>query len=539
MVVFYQNCAPSHLVKTGSFGSNSFDKPCAPDEHILPRQIKRLSSSQFRNSVENAFGKIFSDSHFVDFDDSNPRLGLANDPELMEINEVNISSFYDSADNVAGRVLASVQDVVSCNAATSDGCYSSLIDKYGQKLWRRPLTSQEKINLLAVVNDFNNTAPTRQEKLKVLFLSLVLSVNHLYRTELGTSQSLGQNTVSLSDYEIASLISFSIWNSPPDDALLSLAAQSQLHNSAILEQQINRMMQDNRFQKNMAAFLIDFLKVADIKSVNKDSSYNLTDAERAALYQSATNGFEQAYSTPNTDLFAAFRGQDFYVNQTTARFFNSTSSSPTLSLQRLPADQRYGALSHPAFLTSISGVSSSGIVRRGVFTIEQLLCNHIPAAPGNVMGVTNLPSQFNPDLVSSREVLQVTHSGQSTCMMCHKTIDPAGFGYENFNALGQFRTTEKNNIQIDASGKLSSISSQEIIFSNSVSYFQALEKNVDFRSCVQKKLFQYTIGQNTTTRAGHCEYENLDRKIRLKDTTLATYFNNLISLDSIMKRKPE
>jgi hypothetical protein len=201
-------------------------------------------------------------------------------------------------------------------------------------------------------------------------------------------------------------------------------------------------------------------------------------------------------------------------------------------------NERYGVLSHPAFLTSMSGQVSSGIVRRGVFTLEQLLCEHLPPAPADVTPDPNLPPGFNPATASSREILSVTHSSQAACIGCHVKIDPAGFAFESFDAFGRFRTTERGSIPIDASGTLRGIDANPITFSNSVGFLREIQQSPRFKSCMNEKFFEYITGFSESNSAQNCEKENFQRNLSEKPETKHSLLESLIELPSFTRRRP-
>lgn len=511
---------------------------CNSDDNLLKPQIKRLTGAQFRSSIEAAFGAIFTDSQFPDLNDGNPRLSLANDPEILSVNEINISFFYDSIVSILTTAIAQVADLKSCVSAATDTCYSTLMDNYSLKLWRRPISSQEQMDLQKLLTDI--PLSSRASKVQTLLTAMLLSPNHLYRSEIGSQVLATSTNLQLSHYEVAAFLSFTLWDGPPDDILLNLARTNQLYSLAVLREQSNRMMADSRFNKKMSQFIVDLLKIEDVKKVIKDPSYNFTQSEKNDLYSSAVSSINAVYSTPAANIYAAFSTSNFAVNQNVARFFNISSSGlPTqLTPRTMDANQRYGMLSHPAFLASISNQVESGIVKRGVFTLEQLLCHHLGSPPPNVAGLASLPPDFNPALLSSREVLQKTHSSQSSCIGCHASIDPSGFAYENFNTLGQFRTTEKSNIPIDSSGVIIGATSTLLSFNDSIGFFKAIEKNSDFKKCIQEKFFLFTAGQSAETGPGLCEYNNLATKMKTKDESIKSLFESIIELDSFTRRKP-
>jgi len=515
--------------------ANVADLNCSSSESVHQAALKRLTKNQLTNSLSNAFGNIFAASDFPDLRDDNPRIGFADNPNLLEINEINLSTIYASTDLLVTKIISNTTSVQNCIASSNNTCFTALINQFGSLLWRRPLINQERAALTSGITSIAQSGMSRTAQVQFLLKAMIMSPNHLFRTEIGSSASNG--IFSLTHYEVASFLSFSAWDAPPDAILLSLAAQNRLHDLSVLRAQVNRLAADQRYNQKLSQFIIDLLKIDDVRTIEKDSSFNITAAERSALYESAQMSIVQSYDHSSAGLLAPFGTEQFHLNSQTNRFINGGSGTELRSVS-LNTNQRYGILSHPAFLTSMSGQISSGIVRRGVFTLEQLLCDHLPPAPADVTPDPNLPPGFDPATASAREILTVTHSSQSACIGCHVKIDPAGFAFESFDTFGRFRTVERGNIPIDASGVLRGIDPDPIIFSNSVGFLNELEGSPRFKACMNEKFFEYITGFSESNSAQNCEKENFKRNLSEKPESKRSLLESLIELTSFTQRKP-
>lgn len=513
---------------------------CNDPQKLLAPQLKRLTVGQFSNSLKNAFGDIFQDSQMPNLNDANPRLGLGSDPDHLNINEININALYDSTQVIVDTIRTRNSAVATCLSGTSTTCFTSLLQSFGPKLWRRPISALETADFNTGLTSITTAGGSRSNRIDYILKSLILSPDHLYRTELGSSATPATQIFSLTQYEIASLLAFTVWDSPPDDILTEQARLGALNSSTALKAQFTRMARDSRFAAKMASFAVDVLKIEDIKTVTKDASFAMTTSERGALYASARATLEETYAQPGADFMAPFRLERFHVNDLSARYWGMSAAGLSSSMTNVLVNptQRFGILSHPAFLTSISGEVSSGIVRRGVYALEQLLCNNIGTPPPNPTGVNTLPPNWDPALVSSRVVLQVTHSAQTSCMGCHSKIDPAGFGFENYGPFGQYRTVEKANIPIDASGNISGASERPLVFANSVGYLHALAESATLRQCMNKHFFKHASGEAQATVSGQCEFANLEAKTFQKGNSVQALMESFIELESFTKRKP-
>lgn len=509
------------------------------ENELLKPQIRRLTQKQYNNTVVSVFGNIFVDSDFPIIGDDNPTLGLENDPNNLTITEIKFERFYNSTADIVAKVLANNTSVRNCAQSGNVSCVSTQLSNLGQALWRRPLTNIEvnDINLnLSQVNGINGDNALR---LRFILSSLLLSPNFLFRTEVGAIDG-GQRL--LNHYEVASLLSYTLWDSPPDATLYNLAAQGNLHDNAVLSQQVQRMSNDPKYVGAMSDFFTDFLKLKDVLTKEKDNSiFNITPAIRQSLMSSAELGLSSQISNRSSNFMDVFSGNSMYLDNNLAPLFgvNSSTTTNTLMPYSLPASQRNGILSHPAFLTSHSGRETSGIVHRGVFALEQLLCSPLGSPPDNISALPpgQLPSGFNPAEYSSRELLQITHSTQAQCTSCHVKIDPAGFGFENFDGFGRFRLIEKSVIPIDASGSLENVGSLNVTFENSIDYIQKISQSDQMKSCVIDNYFQYSLGQKASTNS--CELQNFSNGVGTQNDTIQSLTNNLIQLNSFFRREQD
>lgn len=520
------------------FGSTS--TACAPQENLLKPQIKRLTRNQYINSVQQAFGRTFSGNQLPTLNDGNPRIGLAGDPDRLNVTDININSFYDSAVQISSTVRTSATDVLNCVNAATDSCYSTVISTYAPRLWRRTLTAAESIDLQAGLTQM--TSANRAQKMDYILMSLILSPNHMFRTELGAGTGAPSGQFQMTQFEVASLLSFAMWDGPPDTTLFGLAQSGQLGTVTAIKAQVTRLAVDPKFKGNLSNFIVELLKIEDVRTIDKDPVFNLTGTERESLYSSAQQTLSASYVDSSSNLFAPFHTRQFHANQNTARFMNIGTGGLTANFTpvNMSPIERYGIMSHPAFLAAMSGRTASGIVKRGTFTLEQLLCYHMQPAPADIAEVTTLPPGFDRNLVTTREELHVTHSSQSRCVGCHAVIDPTGSAFENFNALGQFRITEKAaNIPIDSSGRISGATRQDIAFNDSVHFFQQIAANTDFQGCVQKHLFKYLSGQDANSGPGRCEYQNFERNLNSKDQSIQSVLESLVELDSFTRRRAQ
>ena len=173
-------------------------------------------------------------------------------------------------------------------------------------------------------------------------------------------------------------------------------------------------------------------------------------------------------------------------------------------------------------------------MKRGVFTLEQLLCVELDAPPADISEAEDVPEDFDDATSTSREVLTVRHSSQATCVGCHRIIDPAGFGFENYDGAGRFRTVEKGDVQIDASGELA-VHGETLSYENSIGYIDALVGSEALRSCLSDQFFTYVLGEEPRLAEREALYQAFDSS----DGSVETMFQSIVSTPSFTARKPQ
>ncbi|MEM6274799.1 MAG: DUF1588 domain-containing protein [Myxococcota bacterium] len=468
--------------------SNDGDADAADDDapiQTLDSQLRRLTEPQYINTLREAFGSSLDGVAMPSFDDDIPTIGLANDPSTLRVSEVTLSSLMDDTREVARAVIENHSEMTACVDENSDACFESLMRRFGATLWRRPLNDNEFAELQSAGLSLE---ADRSVQAELVLTALMLSPNMLFRAEIGESGTI-------SEYAIASALSYSLWDGPPDSILMDLAAGDQLQDPSVRAEQARRMVGDPRFAEAMTRFFWDYLKLGKLETKKKADEVEVTPAIRTALMGSARRYLLDKLSTPGATLFDVFQGQEFPLNALSAPYFGVEDAvGDDFQVRSVGSTERQGILSHPAFLSVHAGEVSSGIVQRGVYTLEQLLCQHLGAPPDDISEVEELPPGFDPAEVTSREALHVQHSSQPACAACHQFIDPAGYGYENYDTMGRYRTVEKGDIAIDASGSLA-LEGETLSFVDSVDYIAALSESEAMKSCVVKSFMTYVLGQ--------------------------------------------
>src|SRR5690606_6937360 len=169
------------------------------------------------------------------------------------------------------------------------------------------------------------------------------------------------------------LLAYTIWNSTPDQTLLTLAQKSSPLTTAELQTQVDRMFASPKADAALVEIYKDYLKLEMALTNEKAEELGFTDAVRGELMRSAEMMLADLI-TADAGYMEVFSGNRFYISRTVQGFFNTTGAGDELQVAAIDASQRHGVLNHPLFLAAHSTLTHSGIIKRGVFTLEQMMC---------------------------------------------------------------------------------------------------------------------------------------------------------------------
>jgi hypothetical protein len=320
--------------------------------------------------------------------------------------------------------------------------------------YRRP-PSEEELDVLVSVFDLareNHLGYTAA--LGLMLKAILVSPQFLYITP-GGEVPAGSKIVPLDDYQLASRLSYMLWATMPDAELSALADRGKLHEPTILHEQVKRLLLDPRSRALFDGFGAQWLGLGELETKTFDTAkFPLMTAEvRAAMYDEARLFFESIVRENRSVV--SFVDSDYtFLNGSLAQLYGmeKTVTGPAMRKVKLTDPNRGGILGMPGILATTSFPNRTSPVKRGVWVLEQVLGEHVPPPPPNVP-----PLEKQDDAkVASLTLRQRTerHRTDAICANCHRVLDPIGFGLENFDAIGRWRTEDDSGGAIDATGEL-------------------------------------------------------------------------------------
>jgi hypothetical protein len=281
---------------------------------------------------------------------------------------------------------------------------------------------------------------------------MIASPEFVFRFERTPSSATPGSNYRISDLELASRLSYFLWSSAPDDQLVALAGQSKLHDPAILEKQVRRMLVDPRSQSLTNTFAYQWLHLANLKEWSPDL-FLFPDFDRT-LSMSAIKETEMLFDSVMredrnlTDLLTA---NYTFVNERLAKHYGMPNIlGDRFRRVTLTDPNRYGLLGEAGILMLTSYANRTSPVQRGKYVLEVLLGSPPPNPPKDVPPFKEVGLNDKPQSV--RERLE-EHRKNPACNSCHAMMDPIGFSLENFDAVGLWRVND-GGFKIDATAKM-------------------------------------------------------------------------------------
>lgn len=337
-------------------------------------------------------------------------------------------------------------------------CARQIVENLATRAYRRPATAREVDKLMDLVNEVRRR-DSFEEAVRVAVQAVLMSPSFLFRIErdpgatgaTGAVGATGARAYAISDYELASRLSYFLWSSMPDDELFQAAAQKRLRQPGVLDAQVRRMLADPKAETLAKNFGEQWLNLRLMDRKKPDAAkFPLVDDELLDAMRQETLLFVNAVIREDRSILDFIDGRFTYVNGPLARFYGipGVDGEPFQRVE-LDGEQRSGVVTQGSILSISSYATRTSPVIRGKWVLENLLGAAPPPPPD---GIPALKEDDLGTAASLRQRLE-QHRSDPSCAACHSQMDPIGFGLENFDATGAWRVKD-GNFDIDSSGTL-------------------------------------------------------------------------------------
>lgn len=423
-----------------------------PAAAVLPR----LTTLQYQSTLIDLFGPNVPLSPTEP--DTNPHLFDSIGASSTTLSELGAEQYEQAAEAASQYVFADPLRravLMGCEpAAPGDACVTAFLARFGRKVLRRPLTADELARWTNV--SVTLAQPDIWEGLRLATAGLLQSPYFLYRVELGEADPEHPEIRLLTGYEMASRLSFFLWNTAPDDALLDAAEKGELDDEDGIAKHAARLLAHDRAREAIRRYFVQYLDLRRLDGVTRDpANYPLFTPTMNASMHREVEMLVDSIVEQGEDARGIFSTRHTFVNSDLAALYGVAAPGADVTTfvpVELPADgPRAGMLTSGAFLTMNAHEIETSPTARGKYIRERVLCQTVQPPPPDIDTNLDQPSGEKPKTV--RERLE-EHRKNPKCSGCHAVIDPPGFLFEHFDSMGAYRDKLPGDLPVDATGDL-------------------------------------------------------------------------------------
>jgi hypothetical protein len=399
--------------------------------------------------------------------------------------------YRKAAEKIAAQALENKWAVLPCAplVGSEEDCALEFIETFGARAFRRPLT-QGDISRYQALFDVSSKDDGFDQGVYWVIAAMLQSPNFLYKPELG--EHVGDGTYELTGYEIASQLSYFIWGTMPDEPLFASAQSGKLTAQDEILKQAKRLLADPRRLAVVRHFAIQWLDVGRLGISPKDMELfgDYTDDISDAMLEETALFFAQVMFESSGKFPELLTAQHSMINADLAAFYGLEvpglgDEHAWVDLEGTPYG---GVLTHGAVLAAHAFTNSSSPIHRGVMVRERLLCQELPPPPPGI--VVQVPP-LDPELTTRERFL--AHSALEPCSSCHQLIDPIGFAFEKFDAVGRYRE-EEGGFPIDTSGEIVGSQGTDGTFAGLSGMSSQLSQSQEVQDCFARQVLRFAYG---------------------------------------------
>ena len=460
------------------------------------------------------------------------------DPSAYSIEQLQQAAEHFSTHTLSAPDLMACEDFATRDPAGQRDCGWATLEQMAPVAWRRPLSADETARLKALYTE-RLDVDSPEQALQTTVAFLLQAPQFIYRLTPSLHDASSDQSVALDDYEVASRLSYLLWDSMPDARLREAASAGELRTAAQVRAQAQRMLEDWRAREAVVHFHRQWLGMLDIHSVSParyaygplfgldptppldatgdfvwpgtvvqlrhsmrlefDLFVAQTIFDRSGTFgalMTDNRGYMSQITAPlYGDGATQIPGETVQWSQTDDQGIFTTDENFSVELvpARFPDHQRAGVLTMPGVLAIRAHAVHPSPILRGVFVQRDLACED-PGDPGDAG--TPAPEVIDPEMTNRARTEAATAGTQ--CMGCHQRINPLGFAFENYDALGRWRLTD-NGEAVDATGEVTLAGGETLSFASGVDLAHSLAKSIQVKNCYVRKWAQVATG---TTLSG-------------------------------------
>lgn len=513
-----------------------------PSNEVPRTPLRRLTRFEYANTVKQLLG--IDPSPVADLPVDEVTDGFSNNAGVLTVSPLHAEKYVLVSEALAKAAIAAagtgLSKLTGCDAAAKgeDACAADFARRFGRRAFRRPTTADDERILMAMYSA-GRMGGSYAEGIEVIIRAALQSPHFLYRLETTTPPDASTKLVPLSQFELATRLSFLIWGAGPDDALLDAAARGELGTRAAVATKARAMLQDPKARVAVTEFYKQWIGTSRLDVTSKSATLfpAYSPAARDAMARELPAFVEHVIWTGDRKLSTLLTSPMAFVSGPLASIYGVTVSggaaNTTPQMVMLPDSQgRSGILTQAAFLSVQAHPDQTSPVLRGKFVRTKLMCQP-PDPPPPDADITPPDVSEAP---TARQRASAHLTAGASCFGCHQLMDPIGLAFENFDAIGQYRTME-NGMKIDVSGSILGPMDPALAgaFTGVRELGAKLAASDQVRDCVATQWFRFATGR-AETNGDACSLGTLQETFSTKGGDLAELVVGMTETDAFWYR---
>ena len=468
--------------KVGFDLSNNQNKVCSTAPIVGKSTLQRLNRVEYNNTLRDLLGIQTRPADAFPTDTMGE--WFTNNADALSLDTPLLDKYFSAAEAAINEAFTLNRSRFMICSAQTTVCAAQILKAFADKAYRRSATDTEVNNLVKFISVAQSQNESFEVGIKLAMRAALVSSDFLYREIIHPAPNDPNSTIELSGYELASRLSYFLWSSMPDEALLAAARDNSIQRPEVLRAQVKRMLADPKASSFVDNFGIQSFGLQFLGNNPPDGGmfpqYN-SQLREAMLTE--TKMLLQEIITRDLNPDTLVKADYSFVNESLASLYGMTGvRGASFTKVSLSGANRQGVLGHAGILTLTSHSTDPSIVLRGKFVIKNLLCDP-PSAPPTV--IKNDPTISDANQSKSR-------LNNPACMSCHLGMDPIGYALQGFNVLGIPRTTDEKGAPLDLTGKFT----DGTTFSGAIELSNTVAKDPRYNLCIAKKLLSYSLGRD-------------------------------------------